>query len=72
AEADKDVTVFHAGTTIKDGKLVTAGGRVLGVTGLGDTIADAKAKAYQAVEKIKFEKAYFRTDIADKAIKGKK
>jgi phosphoribosylamine--glycine ligase len=72
AEADKDVTVFHAGTTMQNGKLVTSGGRVLGVTGLGGTIADAKAKAYEAVAKIKFEKAYFRTDIADKAIKGKK
>ncbi|MEN6386138.1 MAG: phosphoribosylamine--glycine ligase, partial [Phycisphaerales bacterium] len=50
AEADTDVMVFHAGTTMQDGKLVTAGGRVLGVTGLGSTIAEAKAKAYQAVE----------------------
>jgi phosphoribosylamine--glycine ligase len=72
AESDKDVMVFHAGTEQKDGNIVTAGGRVLGVTGLGNTIADAKAKAYQAVEKIKFEKAYYRTDIADKAIKLKK
>jgi phosphoribosylamine--glycine ligase len=72
AEADKDVIVFQAGTEMKDGNVVSSGGRVLGVTGLGDTIADAKAKAYEAVEKIKFEKAYYRKDIADKAIKGKK
>lgn len=74
AESDKDVMVFQAGTAMQDGKLVSAGGRVLGVTGLGNTIADAKAKAYEAVNKIKFEKAYFRTDIADKAIplKGSK
>ncbi len=72
AESDKDVMVFHAGTAQKDGNIVTTGGRVLGVTGLGNTIADAKAKAYQAVEKIKFEKAYYRTDIADKAIKSQK
>jgi phosphoribosylamine--glycine ligase len=71
AEAIKDVVVFHAGTAEKNGQIVTAGGRVLGVTALGDKIADAKAKAYQAVEKIKFEKAYFRNDIADKAIKAK-
>jgi phosphoribosylamine--glycine ligase len=42
---------------------------VLGVTALGNKIADAQAKAYEAVEKIKFEKAYYRKDIADKAIK---
>ncbi len=72
AESDKDVKVFHAGTAQKGSDIVTAGGRVLGVTALGSTIADAKAKAYQAVEKIKFEKAYYRTDIADKAIKAKK
>ncbi|MCE5340610.1 MAG: phosphoribosylamine--glycine ligase [Planctomycetaceae bacterium] len=71
AESDKDVMVFHAGTAQQGGNIVTTGGRVLGVTGLGNTIADAKAKAYSAVEKIKFEKAYYRTDIADKAIKLK-
>ncbi|MDD5011169.1 MAG: phosphoribosylamine--glycine ligase [Phycisphaerae bacterium] len=71
AESIRDVVVFHAGTAQKNGQIVTAGGRVLGVTALGDKIADAKAKAYQAVEKIKFEKAYFRNDIADKAIKTK-
>ncbi len=73
-DADKlrDVIVFHAGTAEKNGKIVTAGGRVLGVTALGNKIADAKAKAYEAVEKIKFEKAYYRKDIADKAIKVKK
>jgi phosphoribosylamine---glycine ligase len=73
-EADRieDVIVFHAGTAEKNGQIVTSGGRVLGVTGLGNNIAAAKAKAYEAVEKIKFEKAYYRKDIADKAIKGKK
>jgi phosphoribosylamine--glycine ligase len=71
AEKLKDVTVFHAGTAEKDGKIVTAGGRVLGVTALGETIAAAQARAYEAVEKIKFEKAYYRKDIADKAIKKK-
>jgi phosphoribosylamine--glycine ligase len=69
AEKIQDVVVFHAGTTTKDGKIVSSGGRVLGVTALGRTIADAQAKAYKGVEKIKFEKAYYRKDIADKAIK---
>ncbi len=72
AETDKDVIVFHAGTAMAGENLVTAGGRVLGVTALGSTIADAKAKAYHAVDKIKFDKAYYRKDIADKAIRDKK
>ncbi|MGB8225777.1 MAG: phosphoribosylglycinamide synthetase C domain-containing protein, partial [Sedimentisphaerales bacterium] len=69
AEKIQDVIVFHAGTTMKDGKIVSSGGRVLGVTALGGTIAEAQARAYKGVEKIKFEKAYYRKDIADKAIK---
>jgi phosphoribosylamine--glycine ligase len=64
----KDVFVFHAGTAKQDGAIVTNGGRVLGVTALGDTIADAKERAYQAVDMIHFEGAYCRRDIADKAI----
>ncbi|HIJ52834.1 MAG TPA: phosphoribosylamine--glycine ligase [Planctomycetes bacterium] len=70
-EADKieDVVVFHAGTTVSDGDIVTNGGRVLGVTALAETIGEAKEKAYRAVDKIKFEGAYCRRDIADKAIK---
>lgn len=66
----KDVVVFHAGTADDNGDVVTAGGRVLGVTAMGDTIADAKARAYEAVSKIKFDGAYCRSDIADKAIKN--
>lgn len=69
AEELHDVVVFHAGTAQKDGSVVTNGGRVLGVTATGDSIADAKKKAYEAVDKIKFEGVYFRRDIADKAIK---
>jgi len=70
-EADKieDVVVFHAGTAKNNGDIVTNGGRVLGVTALGQTIAEAKAKAYETVDKIKFDGAYCRRDIADKAIK---
>jgi phosphoribosylamine--glycine ligase len=68
AEKDPDVVVFHAGTDIKDGKLVTAGGRVLTVTATGKTLKEAKEKAYKAVEKIHFEKAHYRKDIGDKGI----
>ena len=66
----ENVMVFHAGTKKQNGDIVTNGGRVLGVTALGRTIADAKTRAYQAVDKIQFEGAYYRRDIADKAIKG--
>jgi len=69
AQKLKDVMVFHAGTSAKNGDIVTSGGRVLGVTAMGADIADAKARAYEAVDKIKFENAYFRRDIADKARK---
>jgi len=70
AEADAlpDVKVFQAGTAAKDGKTVTSGGRVLGVTALGATLAQAKAKAYEAVAKVHFEGCYFRRDIGDKGI----
>ena len=64
----EDVMVFHAGTATRDGQIVTSGGRVLGVTSLGETIARAKSRAYEAVDKISFEGAYYRRDIADKAI----
>ena len=69
AEKDPDVVVFHAGTDIKNGKLVTSGGRVLTVTAVGDTLKEAKEKAYRAVEKIHFEGAHYRKDIGDKGIK---
>jgi phosphoribosylamine--glycine ligase len=69
AEQLEDVVVFHAGTKKQNGDIVTNGGRVLGVTALSHTIADAKTRAYEAVGKIKFEGAYWRKDIADKAIK---
>jgi phosphoribosylamine--glycine ligase len=72
-QADKlpDVKVFHAGTAINEGRLITHGGRVLGVTALGKTIAEAKARAYEAVDRIHFDGASFRHDIADKAIRSR-
>ena len=57
------VTVYHAGTKLQDNKLVTSGGRVLGVTALGDTLENALKKSYDAVEKIHFEGAHYRHDI---------
>ena len=60
---------FHAGTALKDKAVVTNGGRVLGVTALGEDIPKAIKKAYQAVEKIHWETAYYRTDIGRKALK---
>jgi len=68
-ENKKDIIVFHAGTKLQEGKIVTAGGRVLGITACGDTISKAKDKAYEGVEKIHFENMYYRKDIASKAIK---
>jgi phosphoribosylamine--glycine ligase len=63
-----NVMVFHAGTAEKDGRIVSAGGRVLGVTAVGDTIAGAQARVYEAVELIDFDRAYCRRDIAAKAL----
>ena len=63
-----DVKVFHAGTAMKDGQVVTNGGRVLGVTGLGASIAQAKLQAYTAVKRIRWDGAWCRKDIADKAL----
>jgi phosphoribosylamine--glycine ligase len=63
-----DVKVFHAGTKLENNLFVTDGGRVLGVTALGETLADAKRKAYEAVEIIHFQGAFYRRDIADKAL----
>jgi phosphoribosylamine--glycine ligase len=65
----EDVVVFHAGTKRGGDKILTSGGRVLGVTGLGATIKEAINKTYQAVEKIKFEGMHYRRDIGKKAIK---
>lgn len=58
--------IYHAGTAVKDGKLVTSGGRVLGVTATGESVNDALSKAYDAAEKIKFENVHYRKDIGNK------
>ncbi len=62
------VHVFHAGTVFKNSDIVTSGGRVLGVTATGASIADAKRHAYEAVDKIKFAGMHYRKDIADRAL----
>lgn len=68
-EKMKNIITFHAGTKFQDGKVVTSGGRVLGITAWADTIFKAKEKAYEGVEKIYFEEMYYRKDIALKGIK---
>lgn len=68
AEADGNVTVFHAGTSCKDGKLYTAGGRVLGVTAVEENMEKAISKAYAGIEKISFEGMHYRKDIGKKSI----
>lgn len=66
AEKDPSTVVFHAGTRLEDGKYYTTGGRVLGVTAVAGNIGDARSKAYEAAEKIHFEKMHFRWDIGIK------
>lgn len=66
------VTVYHAGTAVKDGKLVTSGGRVLGVTALGNTLEEALEKSYDAVNQIHFENAHYRKDIGQRALNALK
>ncbi len=63
-----ELMVFHAGTAEINGQIVTAGGRVLGVTGLGTTVAEAIAKAYSGVRLISWEGVQFRSDIGRKAL----
>ena len=66
------VTVYHAGTKIENDKLVTSGGRVLGVTALGDSLADALKKSYEEVENIHFDNAHYRKDIGKRALEANK
>jgi phosphoribosylamine--glycine ligase len=62
--------LFHAGTALEDDRVVTAGGRVLNVTGLGESAAEARAKAYEAADKIDFDGKQMRRDIALRAVEG--
>lgn len=64
-----DILVFHAGTALTDGKLVTNGGRVLGLTGFGATIEDAVKSAYSGMERVQFQGMHYRRDIAHRALK---
>ncbi|OHB26790.1 MAG: phosphoribosylamine--glycine ligase, partial [Desulfuromonadaceae bacterium GWC2_58_13] len=68
AEGIGDLMVFHAGTALKDGKIVNNGGRVLGVTGLGTTVAAAIDKAYAGVRVIGWPGVHYRNDIGKKAL----
>ena len=63
AEQDKNIIVFHAGTKMENGNLVTNGGRVLGVSAIGDTLKEALDTAYNAISKISFEDMQYRRDI---------
>ena len=67
----KDDLIFVAGAAKKDGKLVTSGGRVLGVTAVAGSLKEAIAAAYQKVKTVKFDNAYYRKDIGQKALKAK-
>ncbi|MCB2182007.1 MAG: phosphoribosylamine--glycine ligase [Desulfobulbaceae bacterium] len=69
AAKQDDVFVFHAGTARENGKLVNVGGRVLGVTALGEDLQNAIRKAYDAVKLISWDNCYFRTDIGQKALR---
>lgn len=67
-DAGRTTTVFHAGTRLENGRVVTAGGRVLGVTAMADDLAAARSRAYDAVAQIRFEGVQFRRDIAAKGL----
>ena len=63
-----DIIVFHAGTKSKDGKIYTSGGRVLNITAVGNTLQEAREKVYNQIDKISFEGAFHRNDIAHRAL----
>lgn len=71
AEKEPGVTIFHSGTSLVNGKLVTSGGRVLAVTAVAETLQQARERAYRALDKIHFEGMYYRRDIAERAVKEK-
>ena len=59
--------MFHSGTAERNGRVVSAGGRVLSISGLGDSLADARTTAYRALDRISFDGMQYRTDIAGEA-----
>ena len=67
--ANKDIIVFHAGTTFSQGAYRTSGGRVLNVTAMGGTLREAKDRAYRAIQSITFDGAFYRTDIGHRALR---
>ena len=69
AEQVPGVTVFHAGTALADGSLVAKGGRVLAVTATAETFANARARAYRAVDQIDFADGFYRSDIGWRELK---
>jgi len=71
-KAEEDCHVFHAGTTLRDGKVVTNGGRVLCVTALGDTVRVAQRRAYEVAERIQFAGKHMRRDIGHRAIEARR
>ena len=72
ASLPADSKIFHAGTALNGDDVVTAGGRVLCVTALGDTVTDAQARAYELLKQVSWKDAYYRTDIAYRAIAREK
>ncbi len=72
AASQQDVYLYHSGTALKDGKLVTSGGRVLGVTATGSTLEEAIDKAYNAVKEVSFTDMFYRSDIGQRALKAPK
>ena len=72
AAKEPGVTIFHSGTALRDGNLVTAGGRVLAVTGMAETLQQACDRAYAALGKLRFDGMHYRRDIAQRALKAAK
>jgi len=72
AASDPDIMIFHAGTKIEDGRVLASGGRVLNITALGETVSQARDKAYAAIEKIDWPQGFYRKDIAWRAVEREK
>ena len=68
AESSPGIKVYHSGTRVKDGVTYTSGGRILSLTAVGESLEDARKKAYRAAERIDFQDIYYRTDIGEKGL----